>query len=121
MLIKLTTFNKVVEYNNKQNYNAKYNKVYRNNYLEKQKLSKSIVTLKNELHSLLFETNECNQSAMSAMSAWRLGQKSAKCIMYWDKISFLSSEIQDMEMTLYAFENECINLYHDKKTTENDM
>jgi hypothetical protein len=47
--------------------------------------------------------------------------KSEKCIMYWDKISFLSSEIQDMEMTLYAFDNECINLYHDKKTRENDM
>ena len=119
MLMKLMTFNKVVECNNNQKYNsAKDNKVYRNTYLEKQRLSKSIVTVKNELHSLLFETNKCNQSAMSA---WRLGQTSAKCIVYWDKISVLSSQIQDMEMTLYAFENECINLYHDKKTTENDM
>jgi hypothetical protein len=114
MLMKIATFNKVVECNNKHNYNrAKDIGVYRNNYLEKRRLSKSIVTVKKELNSLLFETNECNP--------WRSGMKSEKCIMYWDKIYFLSSEILHMEMTLYAFENECINLYHDKKTMENDM
>jgi hypothetical protein len=111
--MKLRTFNQVLKCSNKKD-DTTSRESLRNNYIEKKKLAKSIVSMKRELSSVVLESNECNP--------WRSGSMSKKCIMYWDKIEYLSTELLDMEIALYHYENECISsLYYDKKVTKHDM